>query len=408
MDFAKLRAWWFARQGLDGSLDGASPGAILERAGWARTVGGSNPYLTLFSRSGTSKQEAEDAAARREIYELPSARGCTYILPQADFALGLKVGEKFGGATEIATARKLGVPDSEIEGLCEKVLLALGGETLDPKALKDRLGDAVRNLGEEGKKRGLTTTLPVALGLLQKDGRIIRVPIGGRLDGQRYAYTAWPDSPARSFDLDLEQAYALLAQRFFTWIGPARIEEFQWFSGLGVGASKAAITDLGLAPIADDSDFLALPEDADAFRRFKGCGEPAYALVSSLDSLVLLRRSLKDHVEASDGEREVFAEKGLRYIGHLLDLPSNAVLDRGRLIGLWEFDPFEQEVAVQLWAETAQDQTGKRVPREKAPASLRAKIDATEAFVRDQLGDARSFSLDSPEGRKPLLAALRG
>jgi hypothetical protein len=34
-------------------------------------------------------------------------------------------------------------------------------------------------------------------------------------------------------------------------------------------------------------------------------------------------------------------------------------------------------------------------------------IATTEAFVRDQLGDARQFSLDSPESRKERLAALR-
>ncbi|MFJ4191386.1 hypothetical protein [Kitasatospora sp. NPDC089509] len=31
----------------------------------------------------------------------------------------------------------------------------------------------------------------------------------------------------------------------------------------------------------------------------------------------------------------------------------------------------------------------------------------TEAFVRDELGDARGFSLDSPKSRAPKIAALR-
>jgi hypothetical protein len=30
----------------------------------------------------------------------------------------------------------------------------------------------------------------------------------------------------------------------------------------------------------------------------------------------------------------------------------------------------------------------------------------TEAFVRDQLGDARSFSLDSPKSRQPRIAEI--
>ena len=34
-------------------------------------------------------------------------------------------------------------------------------------------------------------------------------------------------------------------------------------------------------------------------------------------------------------------------------------------------------------------------------------IAKTEAFVREQLGDVRSFSLDSPASRKPKIEALR-
>ncbi len=35
---AKLRAWWWHRQGLDGSLAGKTPAEVLERAGWARST----------------------------------------------------------------------------------------------------------------------------------------------------------------------------------------------------------------------------------------------------------------------------------------------------------------------------------------------------------------------------------
>jgi hypothetical protein len=39
--------------------------------------------------------------------------------------------------------------------------------------------------------------------------------------------------------------------------------------------------------------------------------------------------------------------------------------------------------------------------------ALAALVERTEAFVRDDLGDARSFSLDSPKSRTPRLDALR-
>src|SRR6266446_10357277 len=106
MSDAKLRAWWSHRQGLDGSLEGKSPAAVLEHSGWARSVGGVGPYFTLFARAETSREAADAAVAQLQIHELPSARGCTYVLPASDFALGLKVGEAFGGA-EMKTAYKL-------------------------------------------------------------------------------------------------------------------------------------------------------------------------------------------------------------------------------------------------------------------------------------------------------------
>jgi hypothetical protein len=41
-------------------------------------------------------------------------------------------------------------------------------------------------------------------------------------------------------------------------------------------------------------------------------------------------------------------------------------------------------------------------------AAMREAVRATESFVRDELGDARSFSLDSPASRVTRLEALRG
>src|SRR5580700_5846179 len=106
-DASRLRAWYAHRQGLDGSIEGESSAEVLERAGWARSVGGVSPYLTLFSRAAITREQADADAAKLKIYELPAARGCTYVLPASDFALGLAAGHQFDG--EMKTAIKLGV-----------------------------------------------------------------------------------------------------------------------------------------------------------------------------------------------------------------------------------------------------------------------------------------------------------
>ena len=76
------------------------------------------------------------------------------------------------------------------------------------------------------------------------------------------------------------------------------------------------------------------------------------------------------------------------------DLPSHGIFDRGKLVGLWEYDPDTESIA---WASFM----GKNKEMERAVAK-------TEEYVRTQLGDARSFSLDSPKSRAPRIQALRG
>jgi hypothetical protein len=395
MTDSKQRAWWWHRQGLDGSLRGKPPAEVLERSGWARSVGGVGPYLTLFSRAGTSREAADAAVAKLDIHELPTARGCTYVLPASDFALGLNVGQEFGGG-EMKVAAKLGVTEKEIDKLCDAVLAALQntGGPLDPDGLRQATGKAWRSLGEAGKKKGVTTTLPIALGRLQARGDIRRVPVNGRLDQQRYSYTRWTPNPLSAKKASTPDAYTELARRFFRWVGPATLKEFQWFSALGVNASKQAVEPLGLVPVETESDRVLLPEDVDAFREFEPPDEPRYSLVSSLDAISATRRDVQTLLDTKDRERKVLSETGERPLTALSDLPAHAIIDRGRLVGLWEYDVDTSSIA---WATFGV----------KKSKTLESVVEETQAFVRDQLGDARSFSLDSPKSRVPRIEAIR-
>jgi hypothetical protein len=327
------------------------------------------------------------------IHELPSARGCTYVLPNSAFALGLKLGQ---GAPEadMKVARKLGVTDAEIAKLSRAVLEALTNGPLDPEELREATGKASRSLGEEGKKKGLTTTLPLALGQLQAEGEIRRVPTNGRLDQQRYRYTLWRPNPLAGFRLSLEEAYTQLARFYFDWIGPATDAEFQAFAALGVKAAQAAIAPLKLRPLADGDDRLMLPDRYEELHAFKAPKEPQYVLVSNLDGILLLRRDVKSLLAAEDLKKSVIDLKAKKVeVGGLMDLPSHAILDRGRLVGLWEYDPESQSIA---WTSFIHSN-----------AELEKAVRRTEEYIRTELGDARSFSLDSPKSRAPRIQALR-
>jgi hypothetical protein len=106
----------------------------------------------------------------------------------------------------------------------------------------------------------------------------------------------------------------------------------------------------------------------------------------------LLRREVAPLVDPEDMAAATSTESA--GTGSALgDLPHHAIVDRGRLVGYWEYDAVGGEL---VWATFR-----------PATAAVRAAVDAMARFVADELGDARTFSLDSPESRGPRLARLR-
>lgn len=387
----KQCAWWAHQQGLDGSLDRQSPAAVLERAGWARSVASASPYLAMFARAGTSREAADASVKGLELHELPAARGCTYVVPARDYALALRLSQ---GTDEqdLRTARKLGVTDTELKRLNASVLKALASGPLAPDELRTATGKAARSLGEDGKKKGLTTTLPLALGHLQTLGQIRRLPTNGRLDQQRYQYALWEPNPLANERRSREECLTELARLFFDWSAPASLGEFQEFASLGSKAARAAIEPLGLLPFDEDNERLIGAAALDAYRAYRVPKKAMISLVGSLDSLFQHRRNLLSHLSPADASHPLFVSEK-KAGGTLNDLPSHAIVDRGRIIGLWEYDVDSATIA---WCSF--------IAKSKA---LSDAVRRTEIFVKEQLGDARAMSLDSPKSRVGRITAVR-
>jgi hypothetical protein len=388
----KLRAYLAHRQGLL-ELSSASNHDVLQKVGWARSVGGHNAYITLFSRNGSSKEQTESDAKASNIYEFASARGCTYFLPRDDFQVGIKAGQGFNDASAIRTAKtKLSFTDEDLDKLNMGILDALKGGALDTNGIKKELGDLVMNFGDADKKVGQTTSLSLGLLNLQANGKIRRVPKGWALEAQSYLYELFKDGPMVDDSYPKEQAYADLADRFWKWNGMASLAHFQWFSGLGVVASKAATSFLNLVPV-DGTGLLIHEGDLDDYRRFEAPEKPLYRLITNLDSMFLHRRDVTLFVDSTDAERKVPSERGTGALLKAVDLHNHAIVDRGRIVGLWEYEVYSASLVYSLF-----------VPMNDA---LEHEIRRTEAFIRDQLGDCRCFSLDSPKSRQPAIDALR-
>src|SRR5262249_40570276 len=114
---------------------------------------------------------------------------------------------------------------------------------------------------------------------------------------------------------------------------------------------------------------------------------------SMLDNIIHLRRELVPHLDAEDAARKMPNDVKRRAAGQLTDLEYNVVVDRGRIIGLWDWDGIAGEL---VWATFA-----------KASKEARAAADELARYVQKDLGAVRSFSLDSPESRGERLDALR-
>lgn len=392
----RLRAWAWHKQGLDGSLTGCTAEQVFARAGWARSVGGANPYLTLFARAGIRRDQVDADVLAHRILELPTARGCTYVLGRDDFGWALRLGREAAEAT-VKVLGRLGVDRGEITLLEEQVLhtLAEAEVPLDPRQLKEELGDSVRNLGEEGKKKGATTTLPTALGILQSQGRIRRVPANGRLDQQRYAYELW-GQPAGTRD-DAE-ARTELIRRYLAWTGGATFKQSQWFTAFTVAQTKAALAAVGAVAVptavtaAGDAGLWLLPDDVGRLAAFEEPAGEQIQLLAGTDSLVLLRRNAADLLDPDSPEGDNIGRKIMASLALQADLPDHPILDRGRIIGLWQYDPGKERIVPWLF--------------HGATPAVSQRIAEVEAWIRDDLGDFRAFSLDSPASRQKRIDGL--
>lgn len=149
---------------------------------------------------------------------------------------------------------------------------------------------------------------------------------------------------------------------------------------------------LGLVPVAEGSDLLMLHELMPEWIEYVPPLDPHYSLIAGTDGLFLLRREVAAHLDPGDVDKYVPSEQGMSPAGSISDLSCHAIVDRGRIVGFWEFDPDRSKLVTLSFI--------------KPNPGLRDAVKRMEEYACDQLGDVRSFSLDSPSSRQPRIQAL--
>lgn len=331
ISLADARARWVAGQGY------AETSSALVPGGWVRALGGVEPYLALIARHpGLSRADIDAAVAEDRLWVVPGVRNCIWLVPTADLGLALRVGDASYRKRTVRDLAKCGVELAEIEDLAKKAHAALADGPLTPAQLGKRLGDAVRSLGPEGKKRGHNTALPAALRFLEGDGELRRIFPDGRLDTNRVLWArvdtnlhALSPSPKKPGEQAIE-----LARRFFTWAGPATLDDFVSWSGLTKTACRKAIAALGLEAATIEGlgeGFAGMPLDAPS---------PAGPhCLPGHDNLITLRAKPAPLVQPEHQAFEVLAMRNKPTpLGEAQWILTRPIVQGGHIAGFWEYD----------------------------------------------------------------------
>jgi hypothetical protein len=245
--------------------------------------------------------------------------------------------------------------------------------------------------------------LPGALAGLAVRGIVRRFPVDGRIDSPKYLYELRhpDDRPDLDSEGDAAAVVAKSAALFLRRHGPATLDELTWWGGLTKSAVRRALAALGAEPVdvpgwtGRTREAWLLPEDLAAWRSFTPDEAEQVVLLPYRDPFVHLRRgpaslATTDHAPVLDG-----ALRRAR-LGDVESLSHHAIVSRGELVGIWEYDPEAEAVLTRLWHSDA------ALRRRVAKAAA-----GTERFIREQLGDAKLSAVDPPAKRARRIAFCR-
>lgn len=343
LSLTDARLLWAGAQGL-GARPDEDLAATCARTGWLRTVGGAEAYLALAARNGaTTAAAVHQAIAAGALRVSPSVRGCIYVVPAEHAALSLRIARRLTEKRALRDQEKAGVVDGELDPLAELIVSVLQDGPCSTPGLRARLpDDAIRSLGDAGKKVGITSTLPPALRQLEFAGRIVRRPVDDRADHERYEWRiAERDDLAEQGD-DTADA-AALAALYARWAGPVTRDEFAAWSGLGKRDAGAALdaADLRAVDIEGLGEAWLHPE-------VEAAAPGAERWLPGMDNLYGLHMSGAAMVDEADADVPVatFNSRGAGRLGEIAQPVDRTLVRDGRVVGLWAWSPDASEPVV--------------------------------------------------------------
>lgn len=406
VELARARAFWCAKQGICPRLAGGAAN-IITRAGWLRTLGGVDVYLAARARSHELTRASMDAdVARLALRVAPAARGCIYLIPDAHMPLALAHARALSRTRTERELAQVGVSWDEIHDLGNAVLAVLAKRPATTAEIRAALPDgAARSLGERGKRVGMSSPLPVALRELEFSGRVERTLADGRLDTERYHWRVLSGArPASASDLDLSDPGVRvreLARLLLRVAGPITAKQLATWAGFSQRDALAGIASAEAVPVlidgATDARAFVLPDELEDLRAAEA--SPGFSFLPVEDNLLTVHDGPAVHVDPAFHDRPVDSWGSSRptTLGQARHIGQRALFRGDRMIGLWEYDPDAGEVVCATF-ELLSRAESKALAREGA---------ALAHFISQELGHARSFSLDTDAAVRDRAARLR-
>ncbi len=236
---AKLRAWTYRQQLLRDPTSGPAE-ALRAVIG----VYSSHPTapLSLLARSKvfTAARFAE-LEQKRQAVRIPGMRQSIFLVP-TDFAARI-----FAATRQPIEKRRRNI---ESAGLTLDVYQKLKEPVLE-QAQKPITSEELQ------KKLGLDSKAALVTRFMAREGLTLRVGSNLRTDNLSYVATeAWLGHPLEEHDP--EDSLRWLAERYLHAFGPARVQDFAWWSGATRRQAAAAMDE---AATVDVGDGLLLPEE---------------------------------------------------------------------------------------------------------------------------------------------------
>lgn len=262
----RLRAWSYLRQRLGRAVSGSAE-ALCDVV----AVCSSHPTarLSLLSRSRTSDAERlREMEQRRDVLRIPAMRQ-SILLVSAETAPHIFPTTRLPMARH---ARRLRYADLNPDGYTQ---------------LKARVLEHAQQpiaAGELRKALKMDASSIIGVRVMTSEGLVLRWGSSLRTDNLRYvAAEAWLGPPLE--EADPQQSLTWRVEGYLRGYGPARMEDFSWWSGVPRGKASAAFSE---ASVVDIGDGLLLPSDQQtAFERVEPVDTEAIDVVPGWEAYTM-------------------------------------------------------------------------------------------------------------------------